>query len=107
MRFWRMLEGGSVGFVVGGISKNLSLPEDGQRVRKRGRGGKKRDDGVQSCGRLDGHMLVTVLKCPYEIKQSLTPMLIKAIMIRIDRENMIELSGMGVPIVVTLRNQEE
>ena len=28
-------------------------------------------------------------------------MLIKAMMTRIDRENMIELSGMGVPIVVT------
>jgi hypothetical protein len=28
-------------------------------------------------------------------------MLIRAMMTRIDRENMIELSGMGVPIVVT------
>ena len=28
----------------------------------------------------------------------LTPMLIKAMMTRIERENMIELSGMGVPI---------
>lgn len=31
----------------------------------------------------------------------LTPMLINAMMTRIERENMIELSGMGVPIVVT------
>ena len=38
---------------------------------------------------------------PRKIKLRLTPMLIKAMMTRIDRENMIELSGIGVPIVVT------
>lgn len=34
-------------------------------------------------------------------ERELTPMLIRAMMTRIERENMIELSGIGVPMVVT------
>jgi hypothetical protein len=37
--------------------------------------------------------------CRFEL--SLTPMLINAMITRIERENMIELSGIGVPIVLT------
>jgi hypothetical protein len=37
--------------------------------------------------------------CEFEL--GLTPMLINAIMTRMERENMIELRGIGVPIVVT------
>ena len=46
-------------------------------------------------------MLGIILKNGWQEELGLTPMLIKAMMTRIDRENMIELSGMGVPIVVT------
>jgi hypothetical protein len=42
-----------------------------------------------------------ILKNGWEEELGLTPMLIKAMMTRIDRENMIEFRGMGVPIVVT------
>jgi hypothetical protein len=38
---------------------------------------------------------------PGSVEHELTPMLIKAIITRIERENMIELSGIGVPMVVT------
>ena len=34
-------------------------------------------------------------------ERELTPILIRAMMTRIERENMIELSGIGVPMVVT------
>lgn len=48
-----------------------------------------------------GLPLVAVVIWLCDVKLKLTPMLIKAIMTRIDRENMIELSGMGVPRFVT------
>ena len=38
---------------------------------------------------------------PRKIKLRLTPMLIKAMMTRMESENMIEFSGIGVPMVVT------
>ena len=46
-------------------------------------------------------MLVILIWRRGRADRKLTPMLIKAMMTRIDKENMIELSGMGVPIVVT------
>lgn len=46
-------------------------------------------------------LLVTVLSWSCGIDAGLTPMLIKAMMTRIERENMIELRGMGVPRFVT------
>lgn len=49
-------------------------------------------------------MLVILIWRQGGADSKLTPMLIKAIIIRIERENMIELSGMGVPMVVTWNN---
>lgn len=46
-------------------------------------------------------MLATILNAQGDVELGLTPMLIKAIMTRIESENMIEFSGIGVPIVVT------
>lgn len=76
-------------------------PADGESVRERRCGCEERDDGVESCGRLQMHVSVALLKGLDCHESKLTPMLIKAMMTRIERENMIELSGMGVPMVVT------
>ena len=46
-------------------------------------------------------MLLVMLRNGCDEELGLTPMLIRAMMTRIDRENMIEFRGMGVPIVVT------
>lgn len=46
-------------------------------------------------------MLVTSIQRQGGVDHKLTPILIRAMITRIERENMIELRGMGVPMVVT------